>query len=248
MGTDRLERMTFGLVLLLASAFSPTPSLAMQQEPTTTIQTNWEADLKRRRDLLEQRNGSGTDAALRYQLLALEDSDQEARGFHHGSADHPRQMKIVTNLADVDRQLTEQMKAIVGAHGWPTIALVGIRASNAAMLILTHTADHAWQGSLLPQLEGLADAGKIDGSALALVIDKELVARGRLQRYGSQFKLVHGEMAMLAVEDPGGLDRRRADALLPPMDVYRTVLTEMYHLKVSNQIVASAMPKVATSQ
>jgi len=239
--------MILGLALSLASFpwSAPAPAPNLQQEPASTIQPNWEADLKRRRDLLEQRNGPGTDAALRYQLLAMGDSDQAARGLRHGAADDPKQVKIVTNLADVDRQLTEQMKAIVAAHGWPTIALVGIKASNAAMMILTHTADHAWQGSLLPQLEGLADAGKIDGSALALVIDKELVARGQLQRYGSQFKLVNGEMAMFAVEDPAGLDRRRADALLPPMDVYRKTLMDMYHFKISNQIVAPVMPKAA---
>ena len=85
------------------------------------------------------------------------------------------------------------------------------------MLILTHTSDHAWQRQLLPQLQELADANKIDLSPLALVIDKELVAEGKLQRYGSQFKFFNGEIAMYAVENPATLDQRRAKALLPPM-------------------------------
>jgi hypothetical protein len=233
--------MMVGLVLMLVSGLSPSPAPMMQQAPASTTQSNWEADLKRRRDALVARNGPGTDAALRDQLLAMADQDQAARGFHHDAGTDPKQ--IAVNLAEVDQQLTEQMKAIVAKRGWPTIGLVGIKASNAAMLVLTHTADHAWQGAMLAELEGLADAGKIDGSALALVIDKELVARGQLQRYGSQFKLVNGEMAMFAVEDPAGLDRRRADALLPPMDVYRKVLMDLYHFKISNQIVAPIVPK-----
>ena len=110
------------------------------------------------------------------------------------------------------------------------------------MLILTHTADHDCSAPFCPKLETLADTGKIDGSTLALVVDKELVASGNLQRYGSQFKFVNGQMAMYAVEDPAGLDQRRAQVLLPPMDVYKGMLEHIYHLKASNQIVSPTAP------
>jgi hypothetical protein len=173
----------------------------------------------------------------------MREQDQTARGFVSGSAPKDgSKPAMATNLAEIDATLTEKLKTIVAIKGWPTIALVGIDASNAAMLTLTHTADHDWQRSLLPNLEKLADSGKIDGSALALVIDKELIASGKLQRYGSQFKFVDGAMAMYAVEDPGGLDRRRAQVLLPPMDVYKQLLVSIYHLKASNQIVSSSPP------
>jgi hypothetical protein len=99
---------------------------------------------------------------------------------------------------------------MVAAHGWPVISLVGMKASNAAMLVLIHSADHAWQRELLPQLEQLAAANKIEGSGLAPVVDKELVAAGKPQHFGTQFKSVGDKMQMYAVEDPGGLDARRA--------------------------------------
>jgi len=238
--------MILGLLLLLASSPAPTPNL--QQEPATTSQPNWEADLQRRHDALIAHNGPGTDIALRDRLLALGDADQAARGMKNGAPTDSKQLRIATNLAEVDKNLTEQLKQIVADKGWPTITMVGIQASNAAMLMLTHTRDHEWQRSLLPQLEGLADAGKIDGSQLAVVIDKELVASGQLQRYGSQFKLVNSEMAMYAVEDPAGLDHRRASVFLPPMDVYRKTLMDMYHFKISNQIVAPTLPKPPAAQ
>jgi hypothetical protein len=107
------------------------------------------------------------------------------------------------------------------------------------MVILTHTADHAWQSSMLPQLEGLADSNKIDGAALAPVIDRELLSEGKLQRYGTQFKNLDGELAMFGVEDPGGLDARRARVFLPPMEYYKQTLSQMYHLKVGNKIVSA---------
>lgn len=230
--------------VLLLVALSGSAILHAQDLPKSTIQPNWEKDLAHRRELLVQQNGPGTDTALHDQLLAMRKADQEARGFHDGKAPTAAgKLAMATNMAEIDASLTEQLKGIVTAKGWPTIALVGIDASNAAMLILTHTSDHEWQRSLLPQLENLADSGKIDGSALALVIDKELVASGNLQRYGSQFKFVDGEMAMYAVEEPGELDRRRALVLLPPMDVYEQMLASIYHLKVSKQIVSAGAAK-----
>jgi len=205
----------------------------------------WMADFARRHEELVQKNGPGTDAALRDRLLAMNESDQNARGIAHGQPVDKDKLRVAGNVAEVDAGLTVQLKEIVAKDGWPTIALVGFDASNAAMLVLTHSADHAWQLSLLPQLEELADKGKIDGAQLAFVIDKELVSEGKLQRYGTQFKFVDGAMAMYGVEDPGGLDARRARVFLPPMDYYKQMLSQMYHLKASNKIVSAAKPAAA---
>ena len=46
-------------------------------------------------------------------------------------------------------------------------------------------------------------------------------------------------MAMFGVEDAAGLDVRRATLFLPPMDAYKQLLMQMYHLPVSNTIVSS---------
>ncbi len=198
---------------------------------------DWKAEIQRRHDALVQMNGPGTDSALRAELLKMRDEDQKARGVTVGAKSQGH-VEIATNLTEIDASLTSELKLIVKGKGWPTISMVGIDASNAAMLILTHTRDHAWQVSLLPTLENLADEKKIDGSALALVIDKELVFEGKLQRYGTQFKQMDdGTIAMYGVEDPGGLDRQRARVMLPPIDVYKQMLAQMYRLKVTNKIV-----------
>lgn len=199
----------------------------------------WEAAAQARRDDLIRQNGPGTDAALRNQLLAMGEKDQAARGFSGGEQVSRMTPDLIAKLPATDAELTLELKQIVQQKGWPTIALVGINASNAAMLILTHTVDHAWQRQLLPQLEQLADMGKIDASSVAILIDKELVSEGKLQRYGTQFKFINGEMAMFGVEDPGNLDRRREKALLPPMQFYKETMKQIYHLKVSAAIVSA---------
>ncbi len=198
----------------------------------------WAVDLEKRHAELIERNGPGTNATLRAKLLKMRDEDQATpeRGLTKVDPKEVEAYRAALNLHATDTRLTAELKEIVARNGWPTIALVGIDASNAAMLILTHTRDHAWQRSMLPQLETLASKGKIDGSALATVVDKELVSEGKPQRYGTQFKVMDGKMAMIAVEDPEGLDARRASVFLMPMAVYEQLLMQMYHMEVSDRV------------
>ncbi len=189
---------------------------------------------------------SNNNAALRTQLLTMLQQDQTARGLA-GAQSSSTGPAVASNLAAIDAVLTKQLKDIVAQHGWPTIALVAPDASKAATLLLGHTADLTWRRSLLPQLTTLADRREIDPAQLAIVIDKQLVADGRPQRYGTQFRMLDGEIAMITVEDPGGLDNLRARALLPTLDAYKQTLARMYHLKVSNKIASPPTPIAATA-
>ncbi len=227
------------LAAILVALPASLPAQQAAKSPTAESESSWQAAIKARREQLIQQNGPGTDAALRNQLLTMRDKDQAVRGFAGGKQVSGMTPDMLAKMPATDAELTSELKQIVDQKGWPTISLVGIEASNGAMLVLTHSADHAWQAKLLPQLEQLADASRIDASSLALVVDKELVSEGKLQRYGTQFKFVNGEMAMFGVEDPGGLDRIRARALLPPMDVYKQMLSQIYHVKAGNAIISA---------
>jgi len=227
-------------------AQTPPSSQSAQTSTSSTLDKDappaWQRAVDQRRKELIDHNGPGTDAALQDRLLKVRESDQAARSFFSVQVSPEKKQEMIKALPLRDAELTKELKQIVDQNGWPTIALVGIDASNAAMLVLTHTADHAWQRQLLPQLERLADSDRIDASSLALVVDKELVAAGKLQRYGTQFKFIDGEMAMFAVEDPANLDRRRAKALLPPMNFYKETLTGIYHVKTTDLIVRATPP------
>ena len=226
------------LALCLGMVICGTAARAAQQAAPAAAGADavWSNDLAVRRAELIKRNGPGTDAALRDKLMTMVASDQAACGAGTG---HPM---YTAKTAAVDGELTTELKGIVARHGWPTMAMVGYEASNGAMVILTHTRDHARQRLMLPKLENLAAERKIDGSALATVVDKELVSEGKLQRYGTQFKLVDGntKMAMFAVEDPEGLDARRATVFLVPISMYEQTLEKGYHVQLSDQIVSAA--------
>ena len=224
--------------LALGSIVLAAPTLYAQTAPTSA---GWQQRLQERREQLVKDDGPGTEAALRTELLAMLDDDQRARGVSDGKA--AAGVAFAPNLAEIDRKLTDELKGIVAAHGWPTIQLVGIDASNGAMTILTHSPDHDWQRTLVPTLEPLARDGKIDGSTLAVMIDKQLVSAGKLQRYGTQFKVEDGQAMMFAVEDPSKLEERRAQVLLPPLDVYKKMLSDKFHMPISDMIIRADVPK-----
>jgi len=218
----------FALILISAtSAFSQ--DLASQQAA-------WEKMAEVRHDELVKQWGAGTDPALREKLAEMYRRDQEARKFMMTLPQAQWTVAMGQQQRDEDAALTSQLKEIVASRGWPTFRLVGVNGSGQAMLILNHSADHAWQSTMLPQLEKLAQKGEIDGSDLAMFVDKTLISAGKPQRYGMTFNFVDGKMQMYAVEDPEHLAERRERAMLPPLPIYKHLLAMMYHLRETDEI------------
>ena len=143
-----------------------------------------------------------------------------------------KESEFDAELADTDRRITRRLKTIVTKYGWPTITLAGAEASQAAAVMLVHSPDHAWQQKLLPQLLKLVDQEKILGSHVAGLTDRILVSQGKPQQFGTQFKTLNGRIAICTIADPEHVDDRRARYLLPPMDVYRKILGNMYNIPV----------------
>jgi hypothetical protein len=193
----------------------------------------WMKRLANRTDALVKKNGPGTDKALAAELMKMRETDQRVRKPMGDFSTMPpeQQKKLTDEMTATDATLTAGLKQIVAEKGWPTISLAGLDGSRAAALILIHTEDHAWQKSLLPQLQKLVEQDKIAGDDIALVVDKTLVADGRPQRFGSQFDLKDGVMVMSPVEDRAHLDALRQRYLLPPMTEYMKMLEQMYHVK-----------------
>ncbi len=223
-----MRSLYFALILISAtSAFSQ--DLASQQAA-------WEKMAEVRHDELVKQWGAGTDPALREKLAEMYRRDQEARKFMMTLPQAQWTVAMGQQQRDEDAALTSQLKEIVASRGWPTFRLVGVNGSGQAMLILNHSADHAWQSTMLPQLEKLAQKGEIDGSDLAMFVDKTLISAGKPQRYGMTFNFVDGKMQMYAVEDPEHLAERRERAMLPPLPIYKHLLAMMYHLRETDEI------------
>jgi hypothetical protein len=165
--------------------------------------------------------------ALRLELLKRLEQDQAIRneliptGIDRLSeADRARWRAI-------DEDNTARMKVVVGQYGWPGPALVGQDGAEAAFMLVQH-ADHAFQVDMLPFVKKAYAAGELRGQDYALLQDRVLVGDGKPQIYGTQFKIVGGELIIQPIEDEAGVDRRRADVGLPPLAEYVAMAKRMY--------------------
>ena len=84
-----------------------------------------------------------------------------------------------------DRANLARMKQIIRRYGWPTATLVGNDGMEDFWLLAQH-APPGFIASALPHLNAAAERGEIARSTMALMIDRDLLNRGKPQIYGSQ--------------------------------------------------------------
>ena len=141
--------------------------------------------------------------------------------------DQSMRNKIFTDKAweiEVDQNNTERLKKIVDQYGWPTISLVGPRASQAAWLLVQHAdLDLAFQKRCLESMEDIYHRlpKEINQKNIAYLTDRVLVAENKKQIFGTQFyKNEAGEFIPRPIENESTLDERRSKVGLNPFKDY----------------------------
>lgn len=163
-------------------------------------------------------NASPTDPALRADLLAMADEDARVRSelVVDGSSlagEYDRRMEML------HREHAGQLRRILARHGWPGRSLVGSEGAEAAWLVLQHAiASPELQRAALPLLRRAAAAGEAEPRHVAYLEDRIAFFEGRPQRYGTQFDWDEdGELSPHRIDDPDGVDARRAAIGLPSL-------------------------------
>lgn len=150
--------------------------------------------------------------SLRWDLLGRFAKDQKAR-----TANPPDPLEITR----IDADNTAWMKRVVRVHGWPGISLVGPDGAQAAWLLAQHAdRDHDFQRECLSLLQAAYENGEATGADVAYLTDRVLVAEGKKQIYGTQFRTEKGESQPYPIEDEGNLDARRRQMGLEPFAEY----------------------------
>lgn len=134
----------------------------------------------------------------------------------------------LARMAAVDSVNTARLAEIVRAHGWPGKSRFGEEASHAAFLIVQHSTSPEFQKSMLELLSAAAVTGEAEKRHVAMLTDRVLTNEDEPQRYGTQFRIVDGRLVAYPIDDPAGLDARRAAMGLAPMSEYMRVLRESY--------------------
>jgi hypothetical protein len=170
------------------------------------------------------------DEALRKELLKMVEEDQQARKPLRGTG--KPDPAVIRKMEAVDRKNTARLKEIIDRHGWPGRTLVGDKGANAAWLLAQHAdRDLPFQKRCLALLKKAVPAGEAAGQHLAYLTDRVLVAEGKKQLYGTQFRTVDGKFEPSPIEDEANVDRRRKEVGLPTLAEYRKVLEKFYRTK-----------------
>jgi hypothetical protein len=161
--------------------------------------------------------GSALDGieALRAEILRMEADDQEAIAQSDAA---PDDIELARATDEVLRRNTLRLKEIVAIYSWPTKSLVGEEVSRAAFVIAQHSDhDREFQREMLQLFEPLVGQGEVPASHYAYLWDRTHDP----QRYGTQGGCVgRGIWAPRAIEDPEGIDERRAAVGLKSMSFY----------------------------
>lgn len=126
---------------------------------------------------------------------------------------------IWQQIIPIDEANQKALLDMLPPEGWFTISRYGKEASRAAFLIVQHGNVDLWR-RFVPVLEPLAAKGEVEPSQYALMYDRLETTEGRKQRYGSQMGCKAGKWVPAPIEDPEGLDARRARFGMEPYASY----------------------------
>lgn len=231
--------MTFGvasgLAILLAASGSGIAVEPVVTPPEFAVcpgASEWFASEEARRQALRLPNESQpTDPTLRDELLRMEIADQEARAdMSVGNGADP---EANARMRQVDSRNLQRLKRILAAESFPSASRIGRNGVAAIWLLIQHAdSDPGFQEDMLEKILTLTEADGIDLQKTALLTDRILVARGKPQRYGSQFLGGMGEpLIMRPVEAPEQLDQRRTAMHLMSVATYKCMLEETQKTK-----------------
>jgi hypothetical protein len=113
-----------------------------------------------------------------------------------------------------------RLAAILNSLSWPCERQVGIDAAEAAWLIVQHAiAQPNFQRRALELLRQAVKDGDAPAVQAAMLEDRIRTFEGRPQRYGTQFDWdAEGQVSPLPIEDPEGVDLRRLQVGLGPLE------------------------------
>lgn len=112
-----------------------------------------------------------------------------------------------------------ELEGVIDAWGWPTAELVGDDGAEAAWLIAQHAVGlPQFQRRCLQLLKAAVAEGKAPAWQMAMMLDRIRTYEGRPQVFGTSFDWDEaGEFSPRPIEDPDGVDQRRAGIGLQPL-------------------------------
>ncbi len=151
------------------------------------------------------------NTALARKINSMVRQDQKIRNGHK---------KGVRLSVAIEKKHVAELKCIIKKYGWPTISLVGKKASFGAWLLAQH-ADHdsRFQKTVLKLLQKInQETQDINPAHIAYLTDRLLIKRKKNQRFGTQFYFdKNGHLVLYSIEDKKRVHELRREYSLPPL-------------------------------
>jgi hypothetical protein len=164
--------------------------------------------------------------SLRDDLLAMRDADLllRARLVESGALFGGYNEE----MAALHREHNIRLREILEVHGWPGHSLAGEEGCSAAWLLLQHAIlDPPLMREARSLLEQAVQKGDAPPSHLGYLVDRIRTLEGLPQIYGTQHDWDDsGDLSPLPIEQPGGVDQRRASLGLESLEVQTARLRE----------------------
>lgn len=227
--TKAVEDQTIEEPAVEASDFSPAASAFLEE---------FRAEIKARRTPKHPRLGEDMSAeSVDKRLQEMVDLDQYARNSFNGAVslglEPAEEERVFSEIGmatmSIDEDHTKELQTFVRANGWITQSAYGDVASHNAWILAQHAdMNREFQRYVLELMDPLVDAGEVKSRNYAYLWDRVAVGTQTPQRFGTQGQCVGpGKWEPAEMEDPAGVDKRRAEVGLEPMEEYKAKFKEM---------------------
>ena len=182
-------------------------------------------------DATGSRNAPPDVHAIRTELLAMKERDQQLEHMVVNGDPATRQPGFFDRKAATQIEHTARCREIFATVGYPDAQRFGPAAADAFWLLVQHSdTDPDFQEQVLESMRPAIDRGEGDVASFAMLVDRVRVNTGRPQLYGSQLRFVPetGAVRPHPIEDPSGVDERRADMGMDPLWKYVNEITRMH--------------------
>ncbi len=174
-----------------------------------------------------------TLSEIQAELEAMHDLDRQLVG--DSLSINPNDQATASAIRAIDRVHADRLKEIVDHIGWPTREMVGLKATQAAYMVIQHAGhDNEFQNRCLALMVDLVEEGELPASYVALLTDRIRVFQNQPQVFGTQMSMASNEHGVLVptptvpIEDPEHLDDRRKLMGMPPHREFVSAIAAAY--------------------
>lgn len=167
--------------------------------------------------------------ALRDELLAMQELDQEARSklLHIKTFSE----ELWKDVQEINSRNGQKLKEIVNQYGWPGVSVIGLDGSSAFWLLVQHQDyDVLFQRQCLNLLKIAVQEYEACPKSLAYLTDRVNMNENKPQIYGTQWVQQDGKFLLYSTEDEEHLDQRRAEMGLNTIAEYKKQIQAAYQL------------------